>query len=234
MHRNNRRISRTPPRAHICWHCGARGHMVGVCPVYKAGEGQTPEGMRAYGRYCADTGLTRSYDAASIIRKYKDRLESRSRSRTPSIGRSSASEMSDMSEAEVTVISDDDESSSSRAVSPAAPSARHKSNIKKKANTMKVVYSMLSRNTDNIDIPKNISEEEKQELLQCLKNENNGCDSLGLPISINNIDAGLGLIDQGASSAIISRSLMNQMNLKVKEYKVYNHCVITSSGEEKP
>jgi hypothetical protein len=42
----------------------------------------------------------------------------------------------------------------------------------------------------------------------------------------------MGLVDQGASSAIISRSLMQQHSLHVREYKVKNHCVISSSGKE--
>src|SRR3954469_8442283 len=102
---------------------------------------------------------------------------------------------------------------------------------KKRANEMKVVYNMCA-NKNNIDIPSDVSYEEKKELEKCLLNENIGCDSLGLPIKINNINIGMGLVDQGASSAIISRSLMQRHGLHVKEYKVKNHCVISSSGKE--
>ena len=69
-------------------------------------------------------------------------------------------------------------------------------------------------------------------LSECLKKDSEVSDMLGLPISINNVDVSYGLVDQGASSGIITRSLMNQKKLKVKEYKVRNHGILTSSGKE--
>jgi hypothetical protein len=145
----------------------------------------------------------------------------------------SASEASDISDTEISIISDNDDSSTSRPDSPAVhtKSSRSLLKTKKYANVMKVVYSMCT-NKNNVDLPSNMSSEERKELENCLSNENVGCDSLGLPININNINVGLGLVDQGASSAIISRSLMREHGLHVREYKVKNHCVISSSGKE--
>lgn len=221
----------TPPKTHTCWHCGSKGHMVGVCPLVQKRLPQTSDGKRAYADYCAETGSTTKYDVDSILQQYKKRMESRSRSRTPSRSEaSSVSETSDISEAEISVISDDDEFSSVRADSPAVSSKSSFKN-KKRVNVMKVVYSMCA-NKSNIELPSNVSSEEKKEFEKCLTNESVGCDSLGLPIKINNINVGMGLVDQGASSAIISRSLMQQHGLHVREYKVKNHCVISSSGKE--
>ena len=63
-----------------------------------------------------------------------------------------------------------------------------------------------------------------------LSSESEMSDMLGLPIHINNVDVRYGLVDQGASSGIITRSLMNSTQLKVREYDVRNHGLEITSG----
>ena len=54
---------------------------------------------------------------------------------------------------------------------------------------------------------------------------------LGLPVYINDIDVSYGLIDQGTSSGIITRSLINSTKLKIQEHVIHNHFILTSSGK---
>ena len=68
--------------------------------------------------------------------------------------------------------------------------------------------------------------------MACLKKDSELSDMLGLPVVLNGIDMSYGLVDQGASSGIITRSLMNSKNLRVREHVVHNHGILTSSGKE--
>ena len=84
---------------------------------------------------------------------------------------------------------------------------------------MKIVCSMKhikqSLSSDRQSSHSSLSD--KQQLMACLKKDSELSDMLGLPVVINKTDMSYGLVDQGASSGIISRSLMNSTKLRVRE-----------------
>ena len=209
---------RMPPLTLVCWHCGVKGHGLAYCPLAIAGRPQTPEGQKAYGDHCARTGTARVYDAKAMIEKFRQRPLHKDRYKSGSD-----------SENEVTVISSNDNSrSSSRENSPyPSSSTRH-------AHTMKIVCSMkhINEQTQSLSSLSPSSLSDKQQLKVCLKKDSELSDMLGLPVAINKIDVSYSLVDQGASSGIITRSLMNSKNLKVREHTVHNHAILTSSGKE--
>ena len=50
-----------------------KGHSSTKCPIAISRQPQTPEGIKVYGKYCADHNIIKSYDIHELFKKYNEK-----------------------------------------------------------------------------------------------------------------------------------------------------------------
>jgi len=235
-----------------CWHCGAKGHFAGECRTNQAGLPQTASGAFKHAAFNKMRGDNRPYDAKAQIdrsAKFKLRQAQYQKTReavegnedvedTTSFKRNRPSKFGPGARKLIPNVSSSSKSKSNADSSETIDLGAHIVEIHEEDEDFsdeeeydngttegpkKIVFVLNTYHTHN-----------HQQILEIEKKETSTATSLCLPLEINGTAISYALCDQGATRTVMRGSAVDRLDLDVNEFKVKNHFVLCSSGEEIP
>ena len=247
------RYNRQQERGMRCYHCGEHGHILAECPIYKSGKPQTPAGQIFWAERQRTNGTNYTYDADKQMayRKLREQYEERvsklngndapgrttdrprtgggaPRGRGP--GRARFGPGKGHSRLPGTEEDADDESPQAvgGARTPGPGTARHDSMHITVIEDKNGGWLDESQETTIQYHDISVSNE--------ATTEKEATSSLSVPVTINGVNIGPALVDQGANHSLMRRSAYERHGLSraATLFPIAKFAVITASGHTIP
>jgi hypothetical protein len=220
----------------ICFHCGNRGHTLTECRIYANKSPQTPAGQQAFAQFQQLRGTNYAYDPLALLASAKRRKDKYAQTQSGS----TASNALPPSAAA---------SSSSPAARSSGSGGSGKGRLRKRipdeeaedvdSNSLEVIDTWKEGDDDDAE---DKDDEQTVTVSSINMNTNNNergvktYTSLCVSVSLNNLQVGYGLVDQGANRMLLRREAIAKFGLSavIRLCPVTNYSVSSAMGQRLP